>query len=353
MTLPAARPPAPEPGWTTEQIVAHLRSLGSALGVALSAHGLSSVIVDIAKRDTILAAGFDGRASAIASAPYRMLQAIGVIDRLAGVGCPIEGIRVSDGLAPGSLDFAPDQHGDALGTMFENRHLRRALIEAAEAAEHVDLRMETRATHVDRTAFGVTATLSDGTTVHAPLLIARILQSGGPPTRDILGDLASHTLPIERLNPEGQIAILLHDDSCGRDTLIPLEDAGFRRVAAYHRDPHKSELLRAVYPYEWTFTHAPEDALRDADAVVIAALNNITDHLEHWLAPLPAAFSGSLIVSCGEADFAALTCRVMGYAETYCGGRLVSVLEGGYDLGALGRSAAAHVGALMGRGGGG
>ncbi|MBM3928024.1 MAG: ubiquinone biosynthesis protein UbiH, partial [Sphingomonadales bacterium] len=49
--------------------------VGSALGVALSAHGLTSIIVDIADKDTILAAGFDGRASAIASAPYRMLSA--------------------------------------------------------------------------------------------------------------------------------------------------------------------------------------------------------------------------------------------------------------------------------------
>ena len=30
-----------------------------------------------------------------------------------------------------------------------------------------------------------------------------------------------------------------------------------------------------------------------------------------------------------------------------CGGRLVSLLEGGYDLEGLARSAAAHVGALM------
>ena len=34
MTSPAARPPVPEPGWTTEQIVAHLRSLGSAHNIA-------------------------------------------------------------------------------------------------------------------------------------------------------------------------------------------------------------------------------------------------------------------------------------------------------------------------------
>ncbi|URW75297.1 UbiH/UbiF/VisC/COQ6 family ubiquinone biosynthesis hydroxylase [Sphingomonas donggukensis] len=156
--------------------------VGSALGVALDAHGLSSIIVDIADPDTILAAGFDGRASAIASAPHRMLTAIGVIDRLAGMTCPIEGIRVSDGLEPGALDFASDEPGDALGHMVENRNLRRALYDVAQAAPLVDVRMKTLAVSVERTAFGVTANLSDGTTVHAPLLIAA--EGRNSPTRE-------------------------------------------------------------------------------------------------------------------------------------------------------------------------
>ncbi|MDX5361215.1 MAG: histone deacetylase family protein [Alphaproteobacteria bacterium] len=48
-----------------------------------------------------------------------------------------------------------------------------------------------------------------------------------------------------------------------------------------------------------------------------------------------------------EADFAWATREIMEVAERYCGGRLVSALEGGYDLDALARSAAAHVAALM------
>jgi acetoin utilization deacetylase AcuC-like enzyme len=34
-------------------------------------------------------------------------------------------------------------------------------------------------------------------------------------------------------------------------------------------------------------------------------------------------------------------------ADRHCGGRVVSVLEGGYDLQGLAASAAAHVGALL------
>ncbi len=49
-----------------------------------------------------------------------------------------------------------------------------------------------------------------------------------------------------------------------------------------------------------------------------------------------------------EADFAVLTRALMDVADRVCAGRVVSLLEGGYDINALGLSAAAHVSALMG-----
>jgi acetoin utilization deacetylase AcuC-like enzyme len=48
-----------------------------------------------------------------------------------------------------------------------------------------------------------------------------------------------------------------------------------------------------------------------------------------------------------EADYAWITVQLMEVADRYAGGRIVSLLEGGYDLEALGRSSAAHVMALM------
>ncbi|WP_375461280.1 histone deacetylase family protein [uncultured Enterovirga sp.] len=48
-----------------------------------------------------------------------------------------------------------------------------------------------------------------------------------------------------------------------------------------------------------------------------------------------------------EADFAWATRALMGVAERHAGGRVVSLLEGGYDLDGLAASAAAHVAALM------
>lgn len=46
-------------------------------------------------------------------------------------------------------------------------------------------------------------------------------------------------------------------------------------------------------------------------------------------------------------DYAWATAELMAVADEYCGGRVVSTLEGGYDLNALAASAAAHVRALM------
>jgi acetoin utilization deacetylase AcuC-like enzyme len=85
---------------------------------------------------------------------------------------------------------------------------------------------------------------------------------------------------------------------------------------------------------------------------------------ETVLAPRLAAFNPDLIIiSAGfdahrrdplgdlrllEADYSWVTRRLMGLADKYCGGRIVSLLEGGYDLEGLSRSAAAHVEALMG-----
>ena len=48
-----------------------------------------------------------------------------------------------------------------------------------------------------------------------------------------------------------------------------------------------------------------------------------------------------------EADFSWATQKIMEVAQASANGRVVSMLEGGYDLEGLSNSAAAHVGALM------
>ena len=159
--------------------------VGLTLGIALARHSVRAVVIDPADPDKMLGAGFDGRASAVASAPWRMLEAIGVGERLEGKGCPIATIRVQDGLSPEALMFEPAAEDGALGYMFENRDLRRALDETARAAEGLTLMRPARPVNVERDLDGVRVTLDDGRTVTGSLLIGA--EGRQSPSREAAG----------------------------------------------------------------------------------------------------------------------------------------------------------------------
>jgi len=84
---------------------------------------------------------------------------------------------------------------------------------------------------------------------------------------------------------------------------------------------------------------------------------------EHWLPAIDAFAPELILVSAGfdahleddmggmqlvESDYAWVTSELVELAGRHAGGRLVSALEGGYALSALGRSAAVHVQAMLG-----
>jgi 2-octaprenyl-6-methoxyphenol hydroxylase len=156
--------------------------VGLTLAIALDRHGLTSLVVDPADPETQLTPQYDGRATAVASASWRMLEAIGVGEALQGHGCPIDSIRVSDGLAPGGIVFDPPAGDDPLGIMFENRLLRAALRDSALAAEKVTLVMPAFPGEVVRDDRGVRVALTDGRLLTAPLLIGA--EGRASPTRE-------------------------------------------------------------------------------------------------------------------------------------------------------------------------
>ncbi len=146
--------------------------VGMALALALDRHGLTSAIIDPLPSDTVLSPQFDGRASAIASASWRMFEAIGISERLAPHGCEIRCIEVRDGLQSGALDFTVPDGDEPLGIMLENRILRKVLREAVVEARNVTCHIPDKAVTVDRGEHRVTVTLCSGETLTAPLLIA-------------------------------------------------------------------------------------------------------------------------------------------------------------------------------------
>jgi acetoin utilization deacetylase AcuC-like enzyme len=156
---------------------------------------------------------------------------------------------------------------------------------------------------------------------------------------------------------------------------------GYRRVAVVDFDVHHGNGTQAVFQDDpdlffasiqqwplWPGSGRPEpgDPANIANvAVPPGATREAWRHAFQSLMPRLDAFAPDLIlISAGfdahardpiaaeqalEAeDFAWATRAVLEVARARAGGRVVSSLEGGYDLEALGRSAAAHVRALSG-----
>jgi acetoin utilization deacetylase AcuC-like enzyme len=95
---------------------------------------------------------------------------------------------------------------------------------------------------------------------------------------------------------------------------------------------------------------------RDGSSAFRAAWSNIIlpalDAFAPGLVIISAGFDGHVADPLAQlrletADYAWITDQLVGVAEKHCGGRLVSVLEGGYDLNALAASVAVHVRGLM------
>jgi acetoin utilization deacetylase AcuC-like enzyme len=107
-------------------------------------------------------------------------------------------------------------------------------------------------------------------------------------------------------------------------------------------------------PYTATSVNVPVPAY--ADGSVVRQLIS-----EHWLPALHAQRPQMIFISAGfdahredemggmglvEADYTWITRQIMAIARQYSQGRIVSCLEGGYNLSALGRSVVAHLKAL-------
>ena len=199
--------------------------VGMTLALAAASKGISSHLVDRADPASLTAEGFDGRASAISTASWRLFRKIGLEDVLEPRGCDIASIAVVDQMKPGQLDFRPEPHEGTLGRMFANRQLRLALHEAAAKEPLISWHAPVDAVARDRGEFGVSATLGDGTVLKAALMVGA--EGRGSPSREDAGlKMASwdyshraiiagldHTKPHDNVAweifyPEGPFALL-------------------------------------------------------------------------------------------------------------------------------------------------
>ena len=145
--------------------------VGMTLALAAAKKGMTSHVVDRADPADLTAEGFDGRASAISTASWRLFRHIGLGEALEPFGCPIESIAVTDQMKPGRIDFTPEPHEGSLGRMFANRQLRLALHEAATQEPLIAWHAPAEVVARERGEFGVSATLGDGRPLEAALMI--------------------------------------------------------------------------------------------------------------------------------------------------------------------------------------
>ncbi|MDQ3080088.1 MAG: FAD-dependent monooxygenase [Pseudomonadota bacterium] len=248
--------------------------VGLALAAALDSSGLRSAVIDPADPDARTGAGFDGRATALASSSKLMFDAVGISEHFPEPGSPIRRIEVSDGLAPGGISFDPGLGDEPLGWMYENRHLRAALRARAEAGNGIALHWQCRADSVERDQFGVTVRLGDGRELHAPLLVAA--EGRNSPTREVAGirvarwkyDHAAIVSTLRHELPHDQVAHEIFYPA-GPFALLPMND---------DEEGHRSAIVWSV---------GASDAqgflsLRDADfaAEAKAAMGGFLGHIE-------------------------------------------------------------------------
>ena len=174
-----------------EVIVAGGGMVGLAFATALAQAGIDVLVVDRQDPAEQRDEAADGRSSAIARGSQQALAVLGLWDGMAPAAAPIIDIRISDGrpypsglgsvrhggssalhLHFASDEVARDDGAEPLGYIVENTAIKRASLDRALALSHIDMRAPAAIASLVRRPGGVTATLSDGTTVRARLLVA-------------------------------------------------------------------------------------------------------------------------------------------------------------------------------------
>jgi acetoin utilization deacetylase AcuC-like enzyme len=157
---------------------------------------------------------------------------------------------------------------------------------------------------------------------------------------------ARHALEAHGLE---RVAIVDFDVHHGNGTADAFRDDPRVLMASFFQHPFYP--FSELEPITATNVNVPVPALCDGDGVRTLVQ-------EQWLPALHAFKPQMIFVSAGfdghrdddmggiglvEADYAWITRQVVAVANQYAGGRIVSCLEGGYDLSSLARSVVAHL----------
>ena len=233
--------------------------VGLSLALALADAGLTVIVVDSLPVTEREAMAYDGRASAIAEGSRRVLDGIGVWNKMAPEACPILDIRVSDARVgqPASLLFLHYDHRELeppppgrrrpgpaaakpapMGYIVENRVIRRVLLAAVAARRGIRHLAPAQAVGLAQEPGQARVTLADGTSLTGRVVIAA--DGRGSPMRKAAGirltewdypqsgivctighELSHENVAHEHFLPSGPFAVLpMVDDANGHRSSI-------------------------------------------------------------------------------------------------------------------------------------
>jgi 2-octaprenyl-6-methoxyphenol hydroxylase len=258
--------------------------VGLSLALALADAALTVIVVDSLPAAEREAVGYDGRSSAIAEGSRRVLDGIGVWNRMAPEACPILDIRVSDARVghPASLLFlhydhrqleppaaakrraAPAGRPSPMGYIVENLVIRRALLAAIAARRGIRHLAPAQAVSFTREAGQARIALADGRSLTGRIVIAA--DGRGSPMRKAAGirlteweypqsgivctighELSHQNVAHEHFLPSGPFAVLpmIDDENGHRSSIVWTEKRDLvPAIMALSADDFAAEIQR-------------------------------------------------------------------------------------------------------------
>lgn len=238
---------------------------GPTLALGLAQAGLRVTVIDALPAAPRQETGFDGRSYALALTSLRLLEGLGLWEGIADDAQPMLEIKVTDGRAgdgPSPMfmhfDHAEIEEGP-MGHMLQDRHLRRAVMEAVAASDNVTVRNGETVVAQAADMSGITLTLASGETLRTRLCVgadgrrsgtaqrAGIKRTGWAYGQTALVCAVEHALPHNGIAhqffmPPGPLAILPLTGN--RSSIVWSETAA--NAAAIHALPDAEyiEILR-------------------------------------------------------------------------------------------------------------
>lgn len=224
---------------------------GLSCAIALAQSGVACTVLE---QQTIKpSVNADLRTTAVNAGSKRLLEGWGVWQQLAQAACPINEIRIADGVRPGLLHFdAPP--GQPMGYIVLNSDLRMALWQRANELPNITLRENVGVETCVQKTHGIALHFNDGKMLTTPLLIgadgrnsqvrqwANIETVGWPYDQQAVIAVVEHAAPhnhiaIEHFWPQGPFALLpMHDGEQGQPrsalvwTMKPTEAAALMAI---------------------------------------------------------------------------------------------------------------------------